>query len=206
MSVGVPRDFDGIDQSNIIERKRIWDMFTMRSLTNPEILDIFTMADISRDGNLSVDEWRAFHKFFVGPWEKCVSETQKFSGVPEPTLFSQTQTYLSNVTGFNSCIGDAAWLRSMASPSNKSIVWEGFGKHEDPQVDSCLSNQSIVHHHFNRKNAPNLNTLKVEPVPAEGEPPKEDQIAIDLMLAADRDLDGHLNFNEYLTIRRAAIA
>lgn len=69
-----------------------------------------------------------------------------------------------------------------------------------------MSNLSLVEHHFNRVNAPNLDTLKVVPDSPEVPPPVEDPIAHDLMLAADRDLDGNLNFNEYLTIRRAAIA
>lgn len=36
-------------------------------MTPVEQQDVFNMADINRDGQLSKTEWTAFHRFFVAP-------------------------------------------------------------------------------------------------------------------------------------------
>lgn len=43
----------------------------MHGMSQVELMDVFNMADINRDGQLSKTEWSAFHRFFVAPYQEC---------------------------------------------------------------------------------------------------------------------------------------
>lgn len=53
-------------------REDFIDTFRQRNMTMPEILDAFNMADINRNGFLSLEEWRAFFQFFIKPFNECI--------------------------------------------------------------------------------------------------------------------------------------
>lgn len=53
--------------SDSVPREDFINAFRLRGLTMAEILDAFNMADIQKDGVLSLDEWRAFFQYFVKP-------------------------------------------------------------------------------------------------------------------------------------------
>lgn len=60
-NIGDSNDSEG----KMISRDSFRTAFRMHGLTNLEIMEVFTMADINKDGALSSDEWKAFHKFFI---------------------------------------------------------------------------------------------------------------------------------------------
>lgn len=99
------------------------------------------------------------------------------------------------------CMTDEDWFKGLTTNGQAHTTFEGFGTNEDPEKDSCLSGNSITQHWFKRRNA----TVTGEP-PASPEPLEPLQIAKDFVQAVDRDMDGSINFSEYLLIRRAAIA
>jgi hypothetical protein len=43
----------------------------MHGMSPSEQMDVFSMADINRDGHMAKTEWAAFHKFFVAPYQEC---------------------------------------------------------------------------------------------------------------------------------------
>jgi hypothetical protein len=59
------------EDGKMISRDNFRQTFRMHGLTNLEIMEIFTMADVNKDGSLSSDEWRAFHKFFIKNYNEC---------------------------------------------------------------------------------------------------------------------------------------
>jgi hypothetical protein len=64
---------DSEQEGKLISRDSFRTAFRMKGLTNLEIMEVFTMADINKDGSLSQDEWKAFHKFFIKPYNECAS-------------------------------------------------------------------------------------------------------------------------------------
>merc|ERR1719199_1513139 len=46
--------------------------FKFHHMTNVELMDIFGMADINKDGFLSIEEWKAFHRIFISEFELCI--------------------------------------------------------------------------------------------------------------------------------------
>lgn len=66
---------DNETEGKMISRDSFRAAFRMHGLTNLEIMEIFTMADINKDGALSSDEWKAFHKFFIKNYNECANST-----------------------------------------------------------------------------------------------------------------------------------
>lgn len=44
----------------------------MRDMTNQQVMDLFDMADINKNGIIDEDEWDAFYTLFISPFENCL--------------------------------------------------------------------------------------------------------------------------------------
>lgn len=69
-----PTESIGNDESKLITRDVFKEAYRMHGMTNLEIMEAFTMADINKDGALSKDEYKAFHQFFVAKFNNCANE------------------------------------------------------------------------------------------------------------------------------------
>jgi hypothetical protein len=55
-----------------IERDEFVKSFSQHDMTFTEILDVFRIADLDKDGSLDIDEWNAFYVYFIKPYEQCI--------------------------------------------------------------------------------------------------------------------------------------
>jgi hypothetical protein len=60
-------------EAKLITRDVFKVAYRMHGMTNLEIMEIFTMADINKDGSLSHDGSKAFHTFFVKNFNECAN-------------------------------------------------------------------------------------------------------------------------------------
>jgi Ca2+-binding EF-hand superfamily protein len=85
----------------------------MHGMTNLEIMEAFTMADINKDGALSKDEYKAFHQFFVSKFNSCA-----------------TEDYMIDVAQMEGCVFNDISVKSIAYKGMMNRTFEGFGNHE----------------------------------------------------------------------------
>lgn len=69
------------------------------------------MADVNKDGFLSVDEWKAFHKFFVQSFQECLSDGFD---------------YALTISSMN-CMMAQTWLKEIQWENNVQQTFKGFG-------------------------------------------------------------------------------
>jgi hypothetical protein len=138
-----------------MSKSYFYNKFRMHGLSPVEQSDVFNMADINRDGQLSQTEWTAFHQFFITPFQNC-----------------RTPDFLLDVAQIKDCVLGQEWFSKLAYQGKLQKTFEGLGVHEGGEASDSSG----------------------------------DAVAADLILACDRNLDGKLNFSEYLFLRRAAVA
>lgn len=56
---------------NQITKENFFSAFRHFSISTQEMLELFSFANIKKDGILSQDEWRAFLQLFVSPFINC---------------------------------------------------------------------------------------------------------------------------------------
>lgn len=107
---------DGDSDGKMISRDSFRQTFRMHGLTNLEIMEVFTMADVNKDGALSADEWRAFHRFFIKSYNECAD-----------AQYRMTHTEIQ-------CVFAHPYFKSMAVEGSIKKTFEGFGTNEvDPE-------------------------------------------------------------------------
>jgi len=60
---------DAVNHGGLISREDFNKAFHMHGLTNVEVMEAFSMADLNRDGMLNKPEWDGFFRFFVAPFQ-----------------------------------------------------------------------------------------------------------------------------------------
>jgi len=60
---------DAVSHGGLISRDDFNKAFHMHGLTNVEVMEAFSMADLNRDGMLNKPEWDGFFRFFVAPFQ-----------------------------------------------------------------------------------------------------------------------------------------
>jgi hypothetical protein len=68
----IPTDIRSNKSTSMITREDFMNAFKFHHMTNVELMDIFGMADINKDGFLSIEEWKAFHRIFISEFELCI--------------------------------------------------------------------------------------------------------------------------------------
>jgi len=128
-----------------ISKEEFFKAFQHFSLANQEVLEMFSFANIKKDGVLSQEEWRAFTQIFVQPFMQCDYDFDH--GLDQREL--------------KICIFKHDYWKRIAFGPNLLKTFEGFGPHENQPANY-----------------------------------KEFSLSVDMIIAADRDLDGKINLNE----------
>lgn len=82
------------NKRELLSREDFKRAFHLHGLTNIEVMEAFSMADINKDGVLSKPEWDGFFRFFVSPFQAI---TQKWRASKEELQNITTQPWFQQI-------------------------------------------------------------------------------------------------------------